>query len=192
MYTSARHTARNGDVPAPRAGASGSRIVSRSDQHGEVAHRVDAEAPRQPGARDDERRDRRSDDPREIEAAGVEGDRVEQVFLPHQLDLQRLSRGDVERADHPGERREREQSRHGDQAGPREPPHQGRFDEQQRLRDANDAELGVAVGEHAASQREQQHREVSHGAHEADHERVVRQLEREPPLRDVSHPRPDQ
>ena len=69
--------------------------------HREIAQRIDAETPGEPGARDDSSGQRRSDDPSEVEPAGIERDCVDDIVTPDELDNERLPRRNLDSADEP-------------------------------------------------------------------------------------------
>ena len=73
----------------------------QTNDHGDVAHRVDEEAPaladlcyKDPG-------NSRADDARPVEHGRVQRDGVHQIFLAHHVHQKRLPRGDVDRIHHP-------------------------------------------------------------------------------------------
>src|SRR5207247_8550602 len=68
-------------------------------EDGEVAERIYSEAPGKSELGEHDRGDGRADDAREIESAGIQRDGVDEIFARHQLDDQRLPRGDLKRRD---------------------------------------------------------------------------------------------
>jgi hypothetical protein len=133
-----------------------------------------------------------SDDAGEIEAARIEGDRVGQVGAPDEVDHHRLPCRNLDRRDEAAAERENEQpaDRHPVRRG--EEPERGRLDEERDLRGAHDAELVRPVHDGPGGHREEQDGNGGHRRDEADEERAVGQLQREPSLGHRLHPRADQ
>src|SRR4051812_32933687 len=94
----------------------------QASQHGEITERVDSEAPREAVFGENHRCNRWPDDAREIEAAGVQRDRVNEIFLRDELDDHRLPRGNLERGDQATHRGECEQPAKVDSTRPGKPP----------------------------------------------------------------------
>ena len=107
-------------------------------EHQQIAQRIHREAPREPEAVDDHRREARPRNARQIESARIQCNRIDHIVASHQLHHQRLSRGDVERARRSAEERDPDQHRDRHVPGPVEPPEQRRLAEQQRLRDPHE------------------------------------------------------
>jgi hypothetical protein len=81
------------------------------------------------------------------------------MLASDELDHERLARGDLERLDDARDCRERDQPRDSDASRQREPPERQRFDEEQGLRDRDEAELVRPVDQHARGKRQQHDRQ---------------------------------
>ena len=97
MYRSPSSMPCSGEPVVSGGCHAGSRIRGQPEQHGEVAQRVRRRSTtRCPNCRDHRRRDAGPEDAREVEAAGVERDRVAKILAPDELDHQRLPRRDLD------------------------------------------------------------------------------------------------
>jgi hypothetical protein len=129
--------------------------AEEADHHQQVAQRIYREAPREAESIDDDRRQARASDAREIESARIQGDRVDDIVAPDQLHHQRLARRNVEGARDAAQERDPDQYRDRDVPRPVEPPEERRFEEQHPLRDAHEHELVAPVRDHPGVERQQ-------------------------------------
>ena len=192
MYCSPCFSCSKGDTRYSTGVHRGSRTCEELPRTAEITERVYAEAPGQSEPGENHRGDRRTDDAGEIESAGVERDRVDEILAIDELDDHRLARGNLECGDDAAHRRQNEKPGDVDAPAPGEPPQGHRFSQQQRLTDDHDPELAVAIGENPAIQGQQQHRKASRRADDAYHERAVGDLECEPAHSHRLHPCSDQ
>ena len=134
----------------------------------------------------------RADDARRVEHRRVEGDRVADVAAPDDLDHEALADGHVDRVGGAEEQRQDDDHPDLDDTGQREHGEDRGEHHHHGLHDEDRLALRQDVGEHAAEQSEDHHREELRGSDHAQPERIVGELEDEPGLGDLLHPRPDQ
>ena len=99
----------------------------QASNDGDVAQRVNAEAPRKAGTRNNGRGNRWSNNSREIESAGVQRHRIDDVLAAHKLDDKRLPSRNLDGADQSVDCRERNEQRDGDPSAPYRPPEHSRL-----------------------------------------------------------------
>ena len=135
---------------------------------------------------------RRADDARRVEHRRVEGDRVADVAAPDDLDHEALADGHVDRIGGAEEQRQDDDHPDLDDTGQREHGEDGGEDHHHGLHDEDRLALRQRIREDAAEQPEDQHGDELRGSDHAEPEHVVGELEDEPGLGNLLHPRPDQ
>ena len=181
------------DGPGPRGpgvGRQPHRQEPRDDR--EVADAVHEEARPHAQRSDQHARHRGTDHASRVERRRVECDRVHQVFFADQVHDERLPGRDVERIDDAEKGGEGGHVPHDHRSAPHEQREREGREHGQRLRDDDEAVLVGAIDEHAGVEREQQHAERAQRGDQTDVEGRIRQLEDQPPLRDVLHPGADE
>ncbi len=161
-------------------------------QHRQEAGRVEEEAGRDADQPDDQAGDRRSHDAGQVEGRAVERDRVGDVGATDHLDHERLPDGhldgvheaqpDGQQVDHPDLH----------QVGHHQDAQRQGEDERHDLGHDERLTLGQGVGDDAAEEAEDEHRQELAGGHDAQRERVVGQRQHQPALGDRLHPGADQ
>jgi hypothetical protein len=164
----------------------------QADDDRHVGRGVDEEAGGDAGHADQQPGDGRPEDPRPVEDSAVERDRIGHVLPADHLDHERLAHRHLDRAGHAQQRGHEPHVPDGDLAAEHEQPEDDCQHQRAGLRGDERAPLGQHVGDDAAEQPEGEDRQELGGGSHAKRERIVRQLEHQPPLRDLLHPRPDQ
>src|SRR5207237_3450576 len=77
-------------------------------------------------------------------------------------------------------------------SAPGEPPERSSLDEEECLANDYDPELAVPISNDSAGERQQKNRKASRRGDDADEKRAVGQLERQPSLPHLLHPRSDE
>ena len=160
------------------------------DDHDEERQAVQPEA----GGGAEEERDageQRPEHAREIELNRVERDRVRQVLLVHERRDQRLIGGTAEGLREPGHERQRQDVPDAHVAEEHQRRQNERGGHLDVLRAEQQTTAIVAIGDDAADQREQQDRQLAEEIIEPEEERRLGEIENQPALRDLLHPRAD-
>ena len=169
-------------VPARISGRSNSssgknslvRIASSAEQHGEEADRVDEETDADAREAEENPRHRRAEDPRRVEEARVERDRVRQRLAADHPVRQLLARRHVEHEDRAVDERDRVEHPRLRDAGERDPGERDRGHELAGLRPEHEAARVEPVGDHAGEEAEERERQELRERHDADRERSRR------------------
>src|SRR6266511_1347558 len=158
-------------------------------KHGHVADGVDAETEPCARRRDEHSAERRAEDPRPVEQAGVQTDRVRQLSRPDHAEGERLARGRIQhlhephqRGDHvhvPGARDTRQRDR-GDRRREKHLRHLSADHGSPRVEPVHD---------HARHKAEERERHELAERQDPDRDRRVGEREDEPGLRNALHPR---
>ena len=163
------------------------------EQPGEDRHearRVQGEAPADAHRGDHDAGDRGPEDPRRVEEARVEGDRVLQLGRADHPVGQGLARGRIEDEQRSVQRRDHvDVPRLGD-PGERERGDQARERHLRGLRPDHRPPRVEPVDDDACEEAEDREREELRDGEDADGDRRVRELDHEPALREALHPRP--
>ncbi len=157
-------------------------------QHGEEGDRVDEEADAGATEADDHAGDRGADDPRAVEEARVQRDRVRQLVATDHLKGECLPARCVDDERSAAEEREQVDDRDVLPAGEREHGEPRRDRHLRGLRRHHELAVVEAVGDHARVEAEEHERQEPAEREAADGERRARQLDDEPGERDVLHP----
>ena len=160
---------------------------------GDVADRVDQEAPALAHRRDHDAGDGGSRDARAVDHRRVQRDRVEQVLAAaDHLDHERLPRRDVERVRDAEQRSQDEEMPHLDGAGERDCREDERENHHGGLRADEDAPPIRAIRHDAAERRQQKDRNLARESDQAEKRRGAREPVDQPRLRDGLHPGADE
>jgi len=158
-------------------------------EHGGEADRVEQEHPAGPDRCDQHAGDGGADDAGDVEGHGVERHRVRQPLRADYLGDEGLPHRHVHSGEAAQHETEREDLPERDESGHVEQAERQRARAQSDLDDQQDAALVVAVGEHAAPQRQHQHRRELQGRGDPEcHRAAARELEHEPVLGHPLHP----
>ena len=137
------------------------------------------------------REEQRPEHAREVELDGVERDGVRQIFLVHEHRQQRLVGRPAERLREARDERQREDVPDLDDVQIHQHGERGRGRHLDVLRREQRLAPVVAIGEHAADEREEDDRELLQERVEAQVKRRSGQRQHEPVLRDDLHPGAD-
>ena len=161
-------------------------------EHGHEARRVQEEGGGHVDARDQQAGHSRPDDARAVEYHGVEGHRVGQVGLAHQIGEKGLAGRDVDGAPHAVDHGEHSHVPVPDVATADEQREHEGLHHHGGLGHEEDATLAEAVAEGAPDRGEEEDGRELERVHEPELERRSRQLQHEPRLPHALHPRTDE
>ena len=159
-----------------------------ADDHGDVGRRVDGEAPAKARRHDEQSRERRAEDARDVDDRAVHDDGVRQILLRHHLADERSAKGIVERQNYSagdGERIQPEKRRMVHEGQDRKSDGLGHF---QALGPEQQLALVDAIGDGAGFGRKEKYRPELAGRHDADAQSAARYLEHEQGERDIGEP----
>ena len=159
-----------------------------ADDRGEEAGRVQTEGKRDAEGADGESGDGRTDDPGGVEQRGIERDGGRDVLAADHLDAERLADGHIDRVRHAEQEGQREDHPDLDDVGVDERGQDPGEDHHAGLGPDENAALRQRIGEDAREQPEDHDRDELGGGDDPEPDRIVRQLQDEPRLRDLLHP----
>ena len=158
----------------------------------DVAYAVEEERDRDVERADQQARDSRPDDPRGVELGRVEPDGVRHVLAADHLDGEGLAGRHVDRVVDAEENRQDQDVPDLDDAGHGQPEEDEREDHRHGLCREERLAFRQLVGDDATEQAENDDRPELGDRHQAEPQRIVRQLKDEPGLGDLLHPCPDE
>ena len=142
--------------------------------------------------RDDGATDRGPDEPGRVRDRRVQGDRVPDIVpARHHVGDEGLADRNVQGADDPEERADRDEVPDGDDAREREPGQAERQRHREALRDDEDPVAAPPVAEAPRDGHQEQGRELARGGEDAEEERRAGQPVGEPPHGHLLDPRTD-